>query len=120
MAEQLPQNFIIPSEGSLASYDAEDIQGGYRLVTNYLSSYYDTSGKEYVISKLLNYSYNTVISMQEDGTQATNTYTYSFYTAEMLAPRILYGDFHFNFCAKGYASGGTGFSFQVKLYHYDG
>lgn len=115
MAEQLPQNFIIPNEGVVASYNYEDIADGRGLKTLYgYVSVVSGGTVSYNLDPFIVAS--SYIDLDEVGITSDTTLT--FYTGSFNKPRVMQGRFFLTFCHK--TSANANHHVTVKLYHYDG
>ena len=115
MADLLPNNFPLPAEGVLASYDATDILTGTGYITHYFFNAVSSAGDDYLIST------EAVGELSASNIVGDNE-TETFYTPAFSSARLVGGTF-IMYLETDWTPGGDGGSdgtAVVKVYHYDG
>jgi hypothetical protein len=117
MADNLPINFPLPSEGSIASYNYKDLASGLGYVSFYGATFLDST--ETVVYSLID---NVIQSYQEKTTPGINTNTTYDLDATFNYPCVLNGKCYIVIPMLNNNSGGNAFvvTINASLYKYDG
>jgi hypothetical protein len=114
MADLLPNNFPLPAENVISTYQYNDIADGTGIVNFYFYKASDKDGDVYKLGTEVVPSEEIEVLLQNDAPK-----TYTFYSGQFNTPRILKGNIIITWSQRATGNGANDTT-SWKVYHYDG